>query len=137
MTKKVVLAAGSIGSTELLLKSANSKRRAMDKNIKVSSMLGNRFSTNGDLLGVVKPTKVDVAMSRGPIVTSAIRFKEKNSNLIYIIEDSGLPKMFSGISPILSNADLMRRLIGLGEPWIYSRFDAYAKSEFSHSSTKS
>lgn len=109
----------------------------MDKNIKVSSMLGNRFSTNGDLLGVVKPTKVDVAMSRGPIVTSAIRFKEKNSNLIYIIEDSGLPKMFSGISPILSNADLMRRLIGLGEPWIYSRFDAYAKSEFSHSSTKS
>ena len=112
LAKKVILAAGSVGSTELLLKSANSPRRAADKNLKFSTKLGERFSTNGDLLGVVKPTKLDVAMTRGPIVTSAIRFRE-NANTIYTIEDSGLPKMFAGISPFLSNPDLMRRLIGL------------------------
>ena len=112
LAKKVILAAGAVGSTELLLKSANSTRRAMDKNLKFSTKLGERFSTNGDLLGVVKPTKQDVAMTRGPIVTSAIRFRE-NADTIYTIEDSGLPKMFAGISPFLSNPDLMRRLIGL------------------------
>lgn len=112
LAKKVILAAGSVGSTELLLKSANSSKRAMDKNLKFSTKLGERFSTNGDLLGVVKPTKQDVAMTRGPIVTSAIRFRE-NPDTIYTIEDSGLPKMFAGISPFLSNPDLMRRLLGL------------------------
>jgi choline dehydrogenase-like flavoprotein len=110
--KKVILAAGAVGSTELLLKSANSTRRTMDKNLKFSDKLGERFSTNGDLLGVVKPTKLDIALTRGPIVTSAIRFRE-DADTIYTIEDSGLPKMFAGISPFLSNPDLMRRLMGL------------------------
>jgi hypothetical protein len=52
-----------------------------------------------------------VALTRGPIVTSAIKFKD-GSEHVYTIEDSGLPKMFAGLSGIFSNPDLMRRAIG-------------------------
>jgi choline dehydrogenase-like flavoprotein len=61
-------------------------------------------------LGVISPTKTNVYATRGPIVTSAIKFKEA-SNFIYTIEDSSIPKMFSGISKLLSNGTLFRRLL--------------------------
>jgi choline dehydrogenase-like flavoprotein len=112
LAKTVIIAAGSVGSTELLLKSTNTTERASSKNLQLSKMLGKHFSTNGDLLGVIQPTKTDVETSRGPIVTSAMKFRESN-DVIYTIEDSGLPKMFAGISRFVSNADLMRRMIGL------------------------
>lgn len=47
---KVVLAAGSFGSTEILLRSAARDRRASDKVLKFSGLLGHRFSANGDNL---------------------------------------------------------------------------------------
>lgn len=96
--KELFVSAGSIGSTELLLKSISSSRSNGDKLI-LSPRLGKGFSTNGDLLGIVRPTKNNVATSRGPIVTSAIRFRDENRNLVYTIEDSGVPKM---IEPLLN-----------------------------------
>lgn len=107
--KKLVLAAGAIGSTEILLKSVNTTR-TIGLKLNLSTKLGNRYSTNGDLLGVISPTKTNVHATRGPIVTSAIKFKE-GSNFIYTIEDSSIPKMFSGISKLLSNGTLFRRLL--------------------------
>ena len=111
--KIVIIAAGSVGSTELLLKSTNTDKRARSKNLQLSEMLGKRFSTNGDLLGVIQPTKMNTEeVSRAPTVTSAIRFRESN-DIIYTIEDSGLPSMFAGISSIVSNADLMKKMMAL------------------------
>jgi choline dehydrogenase-like flavoprotein len=107
--KKLVLAAGAIGSTEILLKSVNTTR-TIGLKLKLSTKLGNRYSTNGDLLGVINPTKTNVYATRGPIVTSAIKFKE-GPNFIYTIEDSSIPKMFSGISKLLSNGTLFRKLL--------------------------
>ena len=108
--KKLIMAAGSIGSTEILLKSINTTRNTGQKLI-LSSKVGSGYSTNGDLLGVIQPTKTDIYATRGPIVTSAIRFNE-GSNLIYTIEDSSIPKMFSGISRFLSQGALFRQLLG-------------------------
>ena len=88
--KKLIMAAGSIGSTEILLKSINTTRNTGQKLI-LSSKVGSGYSTNGDLLGVIQPTKTDIYATRGPIVTSAIRFNE-GSNLIYTIEDSEHPE---------------------------------------------
>src|SRR5215213_1897596 len=78
--KSVILAAGSLGSTEILLRSKNK--------LSVSPKLGLQFSTNGDLLGVITPTKETVDASRGPITTSIARLfnnmlKEKGSNSIF------------------------------------------------------
>jgi len=44
-------------------------------------------------------------------VTSSIRFNE-GPGLIYTIEDSNVPKMFSGISRLLSQGSLLRQLLG-------------------------
>lgn len=87
--KTVVLAAGSIGSTEILLRSS--------AKLKLSKKLGFQFTTNGDLLGVINPTNEVVDASRGPIVTSIVAFKGSNGKFAYTIEDSGIPKMFAEI----------------------------------------
>jgi hypothetical protein len=113
--KKLVLAAGAIGSTEILLKAANTTRTSGQK-LNPSNKLGAGYSTNGDLLGVINPTKTDIYATRGPIVTSAIRFDE-GPGTIYTIEDSSIPKMFSGISRLISQGPSFRRLLlfaGLG-----------------------
>jgi cholesterol oxidase len=108
--KKLILAASSIGSTEILLKSINTTRTTGQR-LNVSDKLGSGYSTNGDLLGVIHPTKTDIHATRGPIVTSAIRFKE-SSDFIYTIEDSSIPKMFSGVSRLLSEGALFKQLLG-------------------------
>jgi choline dehydrogenase-like flavoprotein len=86
-TKTVILTAGSLGSTEILLRSS--------AKLKLSKKLGFQFTTNGDLLGVINPTKEVVNASRGPIVTSIVAFKGSNGKFAYTIEDSGIPKMFA------------------------------------------
>jgi cholesterol oxidase len=89
-TKNVILAAGSLGSTEILLRCKNSQ------SLQLSDMLGKKFSTNGDLLGVINPTKENVDASRGPITTSIARFSNPNTNAFaFSIEDEGIPKMFA------------------------------------------
>ena len=108
--KKLVLAAGAIGSTEILLKATNTTRTTGQK-LNLSNKLGAGYSTNGDLLGVINPTKTDIYATRGPIVTSAIRFNEGPGS-IYTIEDSSIPKMFSGISRLISQGSLFRQLLG-------------------------
>lgn len=115
-SKMLILAAGSIGSTEILIKSINTTRTSGQK-LSISNRLGMGYSTNGDLLGVISTTKKDIQATRGPIVTSGIKFKE-DSNFIYTIEDSSIPKMFSGISHLLPQGPLFRKLlvfVGLGK----------------------
>jgi len=95
-TKMLILAADSLGSTEILLRSKNK--------LSLSPKLGMQFSTNGDLLGVISPTKETVDASRGPITTSIARFKNKNTNRFsFSIEDEGIPKMFAELFARLFN----------------------------------
>lgn len=54
--KKLILAAGVVGSTEILLKSLNTTRTTGQK-LNLSNKIGSRYSINGDSLGVVHPTK--------------------------------------------------------------------------------
>ncbi len=53
--RRVVLAAGTFGSTELLLRSAKAKKR-----LDLSPMLGHKLSGNGDMLAVVSDLGVQV-----------------------------------------------------------------------------
>src|SRR5215213_3584447 len=88
-TNRVVLAAGTLGSTELLLKS---------KKLDLSSKVGSNFSTNGDFFGIINPTKFNVDASRGPTQTSIARFKDNdNVGFAFSIEDVGIPQMFAEV----------------------------------------
>src|SRR5215217_5784357 len=86
---RVIVAAGTLGSTELLLKS---------KKLNLSNTLGAKFSTNGDFFGIINPTKYNVDASRGPTQTSIALFKDDtNGQFAFSIEDVGIPQMFAEV----------------------------------------
>jgi choline dehydrogenase-like flavoprotein len=89
--KTVVLAAGTLGSTEILLRS---------KGLRISGAVGNRFSTNGDTFGIVSPTKDPINPSQGPLLTSIARYRGKRIGVHeFSLEDLGIPKMFGEVLP--------------------------------------
>jgi cholesterol oxidase len=87
---KVILSAGSIGSTSLLLQMKKSNKL---KNL--SPMLGKMWCGNGDLEGTVLSAKDEALPTKGPVITSAIqyRFKDYPDGFPHglVIQDAGLP----------------------------------------------
>ncbi|GAA2758357.1 GMC oxidoreductase [Actinopolymorpha rutila] len=89
---KLVLAAGTFGTTYLLL-----RNRAAFPGL--SGALGTRFSGNGDLLTFVKHAREGgrperLEGSRGPVITSAIRVPDTvdgGAGRGYYVEDAGYP----------------------------------------------
>jgi cholesterol oxidase len=87
--KRLVLSAGTLGSTFLLLKN----RHALPG---LSPMLGSRFCGNGDLLTFAVNTSEAADPARGPVITSAIRYPDEldgegDSGRGFYIEDAGVP----------------------------------------------
>ncbi|MBZ4020135.1 GMC oxidoreductase [Streptomyces purpurogeneiscleroticus] len=90
---RLVLAAGTFGTTYLLL-------RNKDALAGLSPLLGHRFSGNGDLLGLVFDAQEaegrvrDLGSSAAPVITSAIRVPDTldgGSGRGYYVEDAGYP----------------------------------------------
>ncbi|MBI3224244.1 MAG: GMC family oxidoreductase [Mycolicibacterium cosmeticum] len=82
--KRVVLAAGTLGSTYLLLR----HRDALNIN---SDALGHRFSGNGDYLGFVHSADTDLACTRGPVITAYRHYPGTGGTHGMYIEDAGYP----------------------------------------------
>ncbi len=86
----VFLAGGTLGSTEILL-------RSRDRGgLKLSAKLGTHFSTNGDFGAFCVGTTKPVYSTRGPINTSGIH--AKFDGLHIHVEDAGIPEMFAAIA---------------------------------------
>jgi cholesterol oxidase len=98
----VVLAAGTLGSTRLLLQS---RRRLRG----LSPALGTRFSGNGDALGIAfDPRAEDVRHARndvGPVMTSKIDFTAERH---LIAADGGLPANFGVLLDVARGVDVVR-----------------------------
>jgi cholesterol oxidase len=91
--RRVILAAGSLGSTELLLRCRDQYKTLP----KISRFLGYNWSSNGDFLtpafheGEVSPTQ-------GPTITCAIDFLDgKVDGQQFFIEDGGFPNVLRNI----------------------------------------
>ncbi len=101
----LVLAAGTLGSTRLLLRNRKRLRR-------LSPALGTRFSGNGDALSLaIDPTQADVAGARahfGPTMTSRIDLSAEQQ---LMVADGGLPENFGGLLQIVRG---IRAITGLG-----------------------
>jgi cholesterol oxidase len=97
----LVLAAGTIGSTRLLLKNQGRLGR-------LSPALGTRFSGNGDALGLaVDPRAPDVAGARtdyGPSMTSRLVYDDRGG---FMVADGGLPTRFAGILEIVRGVNAL------------------------------
>jgi cholesterol oxidase len=111
-TKAVFLAAGTQGSTEILLRSA--------ENLNISPAIGSKFSSNGDFAGFVYKTKTPVFSARGPINTSHVEITKNNR--FFTVEDAGIPAMFAELArrtlEVLATAqDVNPLLNGLSVAW--------------------
>jgi len=89
-TKKIVLAAGSIHSTELLLRM---KKKSLLPHL--SPMLGKNWCGNGDLEGMSIESDTNLDPTNGPVITGAIRYKYQPypdgfADDLYI-QDAGAP----------------------------------------------
>jgi choline dehydrogenase-like flavoprotein len=108
LAKTLIISAGSLGSTELLLKC---KER---DHLQLSEILGKKFFTNGDLFAYMKLDNKTVDITRGPINTSHIGFKTDDTEFAYTIEDTTIPKMVApAFATLLElNADLNPKIGG-------------------------
>ncbi len=91
LTKRVILAAGTLGSTEILLRCRENDNDGLWSGL--TPQLGRKFSTNGDYFGFVMPTKDHVFSGRGPVAASHVKVMDKNGRFRYTLEDSGIPKL--------------------------------------------
>jgi cholesterol oxidase len=105
--KVVIIAAGSLGSTEILL-------RSRARGLKLSKQLGHRFTGNGDVLGfgynndVVMngigcgPATPDKTDAPGPCITGII--DERDTQALddgFVIEEGSIPGALSGFIPAM------------------------------------
>ena len=108
---QLVLAAGTIGTTNLMLKQASELPKLNHQ------ALGKRFSGNGDLLGFVRlprrgmPAPGQESMrdhSYGPVITTAVYQPGGASGGAFFVEDAGYPLFMSWIFH-LGPLSLLRR----------------------------
>lgn len=86
----VIVAAGSMGSTELLLRCRDVARTLPQ----LSARLGRRWSSNGDFLTPALYTSRAVFPSRGPTITTAIDFHDgSQAGESFWIQDGGFPSL--------------------------------------------
>jgi cholesterol oxidase len=90
-TRIVIVAAGSLGSTELLLRNRYDSRTLP----RISKRLGRGWSSNGDLISFAHYPHRNVDPSHGPITTAAINFLGPNNQdgQHFFIEDIGYPDL--------------------------------------------
>jgi cholesterol oxidase len=87
---RVFVAAGSLGSTELLLRCRDEHRTLS----RIGALLGRRWSANANVLSTA--TYADgarVQQTLGPTISSAIDFSDGATGQRFIIEDDGFPNV--------------------------------------------
>ena len=93
-TNRVILAAGSMGSTELLLRC-----RDIYRSLKlIKGPLGQYFSGNGDFLSFILGSKQPADPNHGPVITQSIDFnlfEHFDRNAAFILQDAGFPNCLS------------------------------------------
>jgi cholesterol oxidase len=97
----VIVAAGCLGTTELLLK-CREKRESLPN---LSATLGHGFSTNGDYIAFLEKTQNWVSLARGPVTTSFAHFNEhkddggrETKHRFHTLEDQGIPPALASLT---------------------------------------
>jgi cholesterol oxidase len=87
--RMVIVAAGSLGSTELLLRC----RDVTGSLPALSPFLGRDWSSNGDFLTPALYAARDCSPTRGPTIAAAIDLYDGNPEADFWIQDGGLPNL--------------------------------------------
>jgi cholesterol oxidase len=106
--RTVILAGGSIGSTELLLRSRDLFRTVPE----ISRRLGERWSGNGNFLTPATHPGVDVDPTLGPTITAGIRYLDRpDGQPRFVIEEGGFPPLLRLFLEGGIRGKLIRRLL--------------------------
>jgi cholesterol oxidase len=95
---RVILAAGCVGTTELLLRC-----REEGSIPGLSERVGYGFSTNGDYIAFLPGTRYKVSLTRGPVTTSFAHFNTPEAapngdpQKFHTIEDQGVPRALASL----------------------------------------
>jgi cholesterol oxidase len=90
---RVIVAAGSLGSTELLLRCRDVTKTLPN----LSPSLGKNWSSNGDFLTPALHLLRNLWPDRGPTIGSAVNYLDGSQNgKIFWIEDGGIPNVLNG-----------------------------------------
>jgi cholesterol oxidase len=120
--KRVVLAAGALGTTYLMLQNVAGLR------VPKSSPVGKRFCDNGDLLGLALPSRAsqDYAANKGPVITAYRRFEQKapdgqTRSVRMYLQDGGVPTIMLWVLKTIDAPGLIGRLVTLGLGYWWQR----------------
>ncbi|MBO0810460.1 MAG: GMC family oxidoreductase [Microlunatus sp.] len=100
--RTVFLAAGAVGTTELLLRARDLDRTLPD----LSPRLGEGFSGNGDFLAIIRRSRIHLDAGHGPTITtsSVVDFDEAGGQVWFQVQDGAYPAVLSqlvaGLDPI-------------------------------------
>lgn len=114
-TKRVVVSAGTLGSTELLLK-CKTKFKTLPK---ISDKIGTQFSGNGDFLSFTAKGKKPADPNYGPVITQYTDynlFSNFDSKRAFLLEDASYPVFasyfVSGAIPVIFRLKFILHFIG-------------------------
>jgi cholesterol oxidase len=119
--ERVIVAAGSIGSTELLLRCRDQYKTLPN----LSPRLGFNWSSNGDFLTPAFYTDREISPTQGPTISSAINFLDGGvGGRQFFIEDGGFPNVLRNFLAAQGNNGIqnpvlravLRELAGLLRP---------------------
>jgi cholesterol oxidase len=141
-TTKLVLSAGTFGSTYLLLKNLGNFPKLKDNNA-----LGRYFSGNGDFLGVVHGATTTVngrrtprvlAPSKGPVITSTIREEDNGSDHPgYYLQDGGYPGFVDWLTEEIGNPlNPLERLLRFAKVRLLARWSRYSTPDIDEEITR-
>lgn len=127
--RRVVVSAGTFGSTYLLLK--NRERLGLD-----NPTLGTRFCGNGDLLGFIFNSGEKLDGTNGPVITSYARFPDRcDSGSVedfgMYIEDAGYPAFAAWLVETSQVGHQLGRLSGLSAKRLWSRWTGRRRTSLS------
>jgi cholesterol oxidase len=111
-TKRIVLSAGSLGSTELLLKCKNEFKTLPN----ISSRLGESFSGNGDFLSFVIKGKEESNPNYGPVITQATDFnlfQEPDKKRAFVLEDASYPAFAAWAANSIPTPSLWKSIVSI------------------------
>lgn len=105
--RRVIVAAGSLGSTELLLRCRDEARTLPG----ISPRLGQGWSANGDFLTPAVYLDRQVSPTRGPTITCAIDFLDGSvGGQRFFVEDGGFPDVIGNALERLATGGIMRKI---------------------------
>lgn len=115
--KRVILAAGALGTTYLMLKNST------ELEMPATSPVGERFCGNGDLLSLAKPPDgpdgTDFEATRGPVITAYREFDDPDVRMT--VQDGGVPTIVLWLLKTLEVPSVFHRLVDESLRYVWQR----------------